>query len=83
MPKPKFDRVKLDQPLRSGKSQKEVAQVFQVSEAAISKAKKETKPWVVKNVSLESAHRRKRIHECDGIKDETMSVQRLESGDCF
>jgi len=37
MPKPKFDRVKLDQLLRSDKSQKEVAQVFQVSEAAISR----------------------------------------------
>jgi uncharacterized protein YerC len=57
MPKPKFDRVKLDQMLRSGKSQKEVAQVFQVSEAAISKAKKELNLAVVKNVSLESAHK--------------------------
>jgi hypothetical protein len=56
MPKPKFDRVKLDQLLRSGKSQKEVAQVFQVSEAAISKAKKELNINVVKNIALERAH---------------------------
>jgi len=57
MPKPKIDRVQLDQMLRAGKSQKEVAQVFQVSEGAISKAKKELNIAVVKNVSLESAHK--------------------------
>jgi uncharacterized protein YerC len=57
MPKPKIDRVKLDQLLRSGKSQKEVAQVFNVSEAAISKAKKELNLAVVKNVSLKCAHK--------------------------
>ena len=57
MPKPKIDRVKLDQMLRSGKSQKEVAQLFQVSEGAISKAKKELNIAVVRNVSLESAHK--------------------------
>jgi hypothetical protein len=57
MPKPKIDRVKLDQMLRAGKSQKEVAQVFQVSEGAISKAKKELNLAVVRNVSLESAHK--------------------------
>ena len=57
MPKPKIDRVQLDQMLRSGKSQKEVAQLFQVSEGAISKAKKELNLAVVRNVSLESAHK--------------------------
>ena len=57
MPKPKIDRVQLDQMLRSGKSQKEVAQLFQVSEGAISKAKKELNIAVVRNVSLESAHK--------------------------
>ena len=40
MPKLKIDRVKLNQLLNSGKSQREVAQVFGVIEGAISKAKK-------------------------------------------
>lgn len=57
MPKQKIDRVKLNQLLKSGKSQKEVAQVFGVSEGAISKAKKELNLNVVKNVALENAHR--------------------------
>jgi uncharacterized protein YerC len=57
MPKPKIDRVALDQMIRDGKSQKDIAQVFGVSEGAISKAKKELKIAVVKNVSLESAHK--------------------------
>ncbi len=43
--------------LRDGKRQKEIAQVFGVSEAAISKARKELNTAVVKNVALESAHR--------------------------
>ena len=41
----------------SGCPQKEVAQVFGVSEGAISKAKRELNIAVVKNVSLESAHK--------------------------
>ncbi len=57
MPKPKIDRVKLSQMLRSGKRPKEIAQFFSVSEAAISKARKELNLAVVKNVALESAHR--------------------------
>ena len=56
MPKAKIDRVKLNQMLHSGKSQKEVAQFFGVSEGAISKAKKELNINVVKNVGLETAH---------------------------
>jgi uncharacterized protein YerC len=56
MPKPKIDRVKLNQLLRAGKSQKEIAQTFGVSESAISKAKKELNIGVVKNVALENAH---------------------------
>jgi transcriptional regulator with XRE-family HTH domain len=43
--------------LRAGKSQKEVAQFFGVSEGAISKAKKELNVAVVKSVVLENAHR--------------------------
>jgi len=57
MPKPKIDRVKLNQLLKAGKSQREVAQVFDVTEGAISKAKKELNLAVVKNVTLESAHK--------------------------
>jgi uncharacterized protein YerC len=57
MPKPKIDRVKLSQMLKAGKSQKEVAQAFGVTEGAISKAKKELNIAVVKNVALENAHK--------------------------
>lgn len=56
MPSIKIDRVKLNQMLTAGKSQKEVAQVFGVTEGAISKAKKELNIAVVKSVSLERAH---------------------------
>ena len=56
MPKPKIDRIKLNQMLRAGKSPKEVAQHFGVSEAAICKARKGLKVAVVKNVVLENAH---------------------------
>ena len=57
MGKPKIDRIQLDQMLREGKPQKEIAQFFEVSEGAISKAKNELKVAVVKNVALESAHK--------------------------
>jgi Asp-tRNA(Asn)/Glu-tRNA(Gln) amidotransferase B subunit len=43
--------------LRDGKRAREIAQFFGVSEAAISKARKELNVAVVKNVALESAHR--------------------------
>ena len=57
MPKPKIDRVKLNQMLQRGKPQHEIAQHFGVTEGAISKAKKELNVAVVKNVALESAHK--------------------------
>ena len=57
MGKPKIDRVKLSQMLRDGKSQKDIAESMEVSEAAISKAKKELNINVVKSVALENAHR--------------------------
>ena len=57
MPKPKFDRVKLNQLVRAGKSQREIAQYFKVSDAAVSRARKELNLDVVKNLSLENAHR--------------------------
>jgi hypothetical protein len=56
MSKSKIDKVKMNQLLRSGKSQRECAQVFGVTEGAISKAKKELNINVVKNVALETAH---------------------------
>ena len=43
--------------LSSGKSQKEAAQVFGVIEGAISRAVKTLNIGVVKNVTLESAHK--------------------------
>jgi Zn-dependent peptidase ImmA (M78 family) len=57
MPKPKIDRVKLDQMLGEGKLQREIAQYFGVTDGSISKAKNELKVVVVKNVALESAHK--------------------------
>ena len=57
MPEAKIDKVKLSQMLRSGKAQREIAQVFGVTESAVSKAKKELNLNVVKNVVLENAHR--------------------------
>ncbi|MBM4305659.1 MAG: hypothetical protein FJ115_04765 [Deltaproteobacteria bacterium] len=56
MAKPKIDRVQLSRMLKSSKSQKEIAQFFRVSEAAISRAKKELNINVVKAVALERAH---------------------------
>lgn len=57
MPKPKIDKVKLNKLLRSGKSQKEIAQIFGVTDGAITKAKQALSVQVVKSVVLENAHR--------------------------
>jgi hypothetical protein len=57
MAEAKIDKVKLSQMLRAGKPQKEIAQVFGVTESAISKAKKELNLCVVKNLALENAGR--------------------------
>ena len=57
MPKPKIDRVILNKMLRAGKTQKEAAEFFRVSEVAIWKARKGLNVAVVKNVALESAHK--------------------------
>ena len=56
MPKPKIDITKLDQLLRSGKTQRECAQVFGVTESAVSKAKKQLKNSIVRTVALERAN---------------------------
>lgn len=52
----KIDKLKLSQLLRSGKSGKECAKVFGVTEGAISQARKELNIAVVKSVALETAH---------------------------
>ncbi len=57
MPKLKIDRVILNKMLRAGKTQKEAAEFFGVSEVAIWKARKGLSVAVVKNVALESAHK--------------------------
>jgi len=57
MPKAKIDKTKLSQMLKSGKSQRQIAQFFGVTEGAVSKAKKELNICVVKNLALENAHR--------------------------
>ena len=57
MPKPKINVVKLNQLVRSGKSQKEIAKFFNVTEGAISLAKKRLNISVVKNLALENAGR--------------------------
>ena len=57
MSEAKIDKVKLSQMLRSGKAQREIAQVFGVTESAISKAKRELNITVIKSVALENAHR--------------------------
>ena len=56
MPKPNIDRLKLNQMLRDGKPQNEIAQFFGVSEGVISKAKRELNIAVAKNTALEAAH---------------------------
>jgi hypothetical protein len=56
MPRSKIDKVKLNQLLRSGKTQRECSKIFGVSDAAISKARKELNIHVVRNVCMENAH---------------------------
>ncbi len=52
----KIDKLKLSQLLRSGKSGKDCAKFFSVTEGAISQARKELNIAVVKSVALETAH---------------------------
>jgi len=52
----KIDRVKLNQLLRAGKPQKEIAKFFGVTEGAVSKAKRELKLSVIRSVVVERAH---------------------------
>jgi len=55
MARPKIDLHKLDRLLRAGKSQRKLAQVFGVTESAISKARKSLKNNIVRTVGLERA----------------------------
>ena len=57
MPAPKIDKLKLHQILSGGKSQRQAAQVFGVTEGAISKVAKRLNIDVVRTVSLECAHK--------------------------
>jgi len=79
MPKPKIDRVKLNQLVRSGKLQREIAQVFGVTESAISKAKKELHVTVIKNVAMESAGRvvDKSLNAVDQLQKINVEANRL------
>lgn len=56
MPKPKIDRIKLNEMLRSGKPQSEIAQFFGVTPGAITRAKQELNINVVRSLALERAH---------------------------
>lgn len=56
MPKPKIDISEMERLLREGKSQREVAQVFGVTESAISHAKKSLGKNIVRTVGLERAN---------------------------
>lgn len=52
-----IDKVKLSQMLRSGKSAKECARFFNVSEGRISQVRKELNIAVVRSVALETGHK--------------------------
>jgi predicted transcriptional regulator len=62
MPKPKINLKQLDQMLRAGESQRKIAQVFGVTESAVSKAKKQLRQNVVKVVGLEKANEVVEVH---------------------
>lgn len=57
MAKAKIDKMKLSRMLSDGKPQVDCARYFGVTKSAISKAAKELNIAVVKNVTLENAHR--------------------------
>jgi hypothetical protein len=52
----KIDKLRLSNMLRSGKSGKDCAKAFSVTEGAISQARKELNIAVIRSVGLETAH---------------------------
>jgi transcriptional regulator with XRE-family HTH domain len=56
MSKPKINIRKLDQMLRAGKSQREIAKYFDVTPGAVSQAKRQLKNNIVRVVALEKAN---------------------------
>jgi len=56
MPIPKIDKSQLNSMLREGRSQKECAEFFKVSESAISMCKKSLKTSIVRTVCMDQAH---------------------------
>jgi len=79
MPLPKIDRVKLNQYFRSGKSQKEIAKIFGVTEGAVSKAKRELNINIVKNLAIETAGRvvDKNLNAIDQLQKINKEANRL------
>ena len=67
----KIDKLKLSQLLRSGKSGKDCAKFFSVTEGAISQARKELNIAVVKSVALETAHQvvEKNLNAVDQLRN--------------
>jgi hypothetical protein len=53
---PKIDIRKLDQMLRAGKSQREIANYFNVTPGAVSQAKRQLRNNIVRTVALEKAN---------------------------
>jgi len=77
MSKPKIDIRKLDQMLRAGKTQREIAQVFDVTESAISKAKRKMKNSFIRVVALEKANQ---VHESHiDVENELRKINRAIS----
>jgi len=56
MPEPKIDKIKLNQWLREGISQTEIARRFGCSESTVSMAKKKLRNTIVRTVALEKAN---------------------------
>ncbi len=76
MPEPKIDIRKLDRMLRAGKTQREIAQVFGVTESAVSKAKKKMKNSFIRVVALEKANQ---VHESHlDVENELRRINRAK-----
>jgi len=56
MPEPKIDKIKLNQYLRAGVSQAEIARRFGCAESSVSMAKKKLRNTIVRTIALEKAN---------------------------